>query len=408
MGMYMKIVLSVLIMTLTLLVCSHPRHATSAGESMFTEFPEQINMCPKINIYKQSRVGVFRFSEPSYASGTGRAAAEAVVYDLIRRGVFSCVINEVKQGNIGTVNSMDLARSNGYDLIITGEVLNYFDGSELLPSSVNERIHVVHVPTHRILWTATAKSTAAPSFSTDFLLFQTKGEPAKPAKELLQRNAAKFSNMLISRPSQTGSADGSTDIFLSSHRSAIKGLQKQNDELHTQNDLLEHQLWKEIAEGEGLRGKLDDLSIQADQLEKQLREEIERGEITLKRYKAKTIINIDDSICFDSGSAVLKKGAKKYLAKISKTLKKFPDNNIRVEGHTDGVPIRSRKFSSNWELSSARALAVLRYLLDKSDISPGKLSATGYGKHHPIASNDSPENKRMNRRVDIVIVPSES
>lgn len=408
MGIYMKVLLSVLIMTLMLLGCSLPRHTTSAGESMLVEFPEQIDMRPKINIYKQSRVGVFRFSEPSYASGAGRAAAEAVVYDLIRRGVFSCIINEVKQGDIGTVSRMDLARSNGYDLIITGEVLYYFDGSELLPSSVNERIHVVHVPTHRILWSAAAKTTAHPSFSTDFLLFQAKGKPAKPAKELLQRNAAKFSNMLISWPPQTGSAEGNTDIFLSAHRSAVTGLQTQIDALHAQNDLLEHQLWKEIAEGKGLQKKVDGLSIQADQLEKQLREEIERGEITLKRYKVKTIINIDDSICFDSGSAVLKKGAKKSLAKISETLKKFPDNNIRVEGHTDDVPIRSWEFFSNWELSSARALAVLRYLLDKSDISPGRLSATGYGEHHPIAPNDSPGNKRMNRRVDIVIVPRES
>ncbi|MBW1902469.1 MAG: OmpA family protein, partial [Deltaproteobacteria bacterium] len=79
--------------------------------------------------------------------------------------------------------------------------------------------------------------------------------------------------------------------------------------------------------------------------------------------------------------------------------------NIQVEGHTDDVPIRSRQFPSNWELSSARALAVLRLLLEKSDIEPERLSAAGYGEYHPNVPNDSSENRRLNRRVDIVIVP---
>ena len=102
---------------------------------------------------------------------------------------------------------------------------------------------------------------------------------------------------------------------------------------------------------------------------------------------------------------MLKNKAKQALAKISSPLAAFPENNVQIEGHTDNVPIKTRRFASNWELSAARSLSVLRYLLSNSKIDPARLSAAGYGEYHPIRSNDTPENKRLNRRVDIVIVP---
>jgi len=191
------------------------------------------------------------------------------------------------------------------------------------------------------------------------------------------------------------------------------------DELETLNNRLDH----EIQSHKMLTGKLldqiktledmnaekekalNELSQQADQIEKQLRAEIENGEITLKRYKTKTIINIDNSILFDSGQARLKKKVKQSLAKIAQAINRYPENNIQIEGHTDNVPIHTEQFPSNWELSSARALAVLRFFTDKTDMDPRKLSAVGYGEYHPLAPNDTPENKRMNRRVDIVILP---
>jgi flagellar motor protein MotB len=385
--------------------CSHHHYAIYAEESSSEAFPEQIYVYPNVNDYKHSRVGVFGFSEPSYACGTGRVAAEAVCDDLLQKGVFSNIINEAKQGYIGTEDSLALARSRGYDLIITGDVLYYFEGSEVNPSKVDERIRVRHVPTERILWSATANSLASPPPSTDYLLFQLKGGSAKPASSLIKTNASKFSNMLLKQPRQRRSAKGSTDILLSSQKARFDKLQKEVEAKQAENDLLTQQLFKEVEESKILEEKVDVLSVQADQLEKHLKEEIERGEITLKRHKTKTIINIDNSICFDSGSAVLKKDVKKTLSKISNTLSNFPENNIQVEGHTDDVPIRSRQFPSNWELSSARALAVLGLLLQKSDIEPGRLSAAGYGEYHPIVPNDSSENRRLNRRVDIVIVP---
>lgn len=210
------------------------------------------------------------------------------------------------------------------------------------------------------------------------------------------------------------------DTDIAAKNDTITTLKSQyRDELETLNNRLDH----EIQSNKILTGKLleqiktledmnaekekalNELSQQADQIEKQLKAEIENGEIILKRYKTKTIINIDNSILFDSGQARLKKKVKQSLAKIAQAINKYPENNIQIEGHTDNVPIHTEQFPSNWELSSARALAVLRFFADKTDMDPRKLSAVGYGEYHPLAPNDTKDNKRLNRRVDIVILP---
>ena len=210
------------------------------------------------------------------------------------------------------------------------------------------------------------------------------------------------------------------DTDITAKNDSIATLKSQHrDELETMNNKLDH----ETQSNKMITGKLRDqievlenmnkekekalneLSRQADQIENQLRAEIENGEITLKRYKTKTIINIDNSILFDSGQAMLKKKVRKSLVKIARAINKYPENNIQIEGHTDNVPIHTERFPSNWELSSARALAVLRFFVDQTDMDPRKLSAVGYGEYHPLAPNDTKDNKRINRRVDIVILP---
>lgn len=391
------------LITVALLIgCCYQRHVTLPGPDL----PEAVHESPRENIYGSSRVAVFAFVEPSYAPGTGRVAAETICHDLLKKGVFSNVVDESQRVFFGTASPMDLARSEAYDLIITGEVLYHFDGTALQASSVSERIRVMHVATNRLLWHATAASAVSPAPSFDYILVKAMGCPAPPTSALLQRNAEKFCNMLLKQPPQAAPAHESREILLLSQQSAMEGLQKKVDDLLGHNDLLEQQLWEEIQKSEGLVKEVDDLSAQADEMEQQLKEEIERGEIRLKRYETKTVLNLDNSICFDSGSADVKRGVKKSLTKFFKTLKNFPDNHIQIEGHTDDLPIHGYDFSSNWELSSARALAVLQFLLEKGDIDSERLSAVGYGKNRPIVPNDSPEHRRMNRRVDIVVLPN--
>jgi chemotaxis protein MotB len=81
---------------------------------------------------------------------------------------------------------------------------------------------------------------------------------------------------------------------------------------------------------------------------------------------------------------------------------------LRIEGHTDDVPISTREFRSNWELSTARAATVIRFLTERVGFDPRRLSAAGYGEFHPRVANDTPENRARNRRVDIVILEASS
>ena len=149
--------------------------------------------------------------------------------------------------------------------------------------------------------------------------------------------------------------------------------------------------------------QLDRLADQTRQLEEQLKDEIERGEIRLKRLGNKLVINIDEKVSFDSGKSNLKKDVIAALDKIGKILSEYPENRIIIEGHTDNVPIKTVKFPDNWQLSSERALSVLRYLLENKKLNPEKLSIQGYGEYQPVVPNNTPENRALNRRVDIVI-----
>ncbi len=130
---------------------------------------------------------------------------------------------------------------------------------------------------------------------------------------------------------------------------------------------------------------------------------LEEAGIKVGREERGVVIRLEESFFFDSGSADVKEKSYPILDEIAKVLKDY-DNTIMVEGHTDNVPIRSRYFSSNWELSTARALSVLKFMSKRGQVDPQLLCAVGYGEYRPILPNDSPENKKKNRRVEIVVL----
>jgi chemotaxis protein MotB len=152
--------------------------------------------------------------------------------------------------------------------------------------------------------------------------------------------------------------------------------------------------------------ELSRMENQASELEKQLDAEIRSGDIRLKKFHNRLVINIDDKISFDSGYANLKKEVLPSLKKIREILSQFPEYSIVVEGHTDNIPMRSQKFRDNWELSTERALAVLDNLLQDKNLNPVRFSAAGYGEYRPLVSNATKENRALNRRVDIVVIPA--
>jgi len=133
-------------------------------------------------------------------------------------------------------------------------------------------------------------------------------------------------------------------------------------------------------------------------LEKSLKEEKEVKIISTKKGVA---LEFPGRILFEVGKAELKPEAENILNKIIPILKDYP-YPIQVEGHTDNLPIHTKEFPSNWELSTARAISVIRYLEEKG-INKERLSALGYGEYRPLVSNNTPENRAINRRVGIII-----
>ncbi|OGP80688.1 MAG: chemotaxis protein MotB [Deltaproteobacteria bacterium RBG_16_64_85] len=137
--------------------------------------------------------------------------------------------------------------------------------------------------------------------------------------------------------------------------------------------------------------------------------EIAKGQMTISELKGKLTVNMVDAVLFDSGKAEVKAGGQAILQKIVSILKDVKDKSIRIEGHTDNVPIigmLAKKYPTNRELSAARALNVTRYLQEQG-IDPAHLSAIAYGEYKPVAGNDTPEGKAKNRRIEIILVPKE-
>lgn len=129
-------------------------------------------------------------------------------------------------------------------------------------------------------------------------------------------------------------------------------------------------------------------------------------EISTQLQKRGLVIHISESAFFDPGKADLKPQAMQIFDLLAAELLKIR-NQVRIEGHTDNLPINTPKFPSNWELSTARATNCLRYLVEKLKFPPERISALGYAEYRPIATNDTSEGRNKNRRVDIVVLMPE-
>jgi chemotaxis protein MotB len=139
------------------------------------------------------------------------------------------------------------------------------------------------------------------------------------------------------------------------------------------------------------------------QLEDAIGQELKDHEVVMRVTPEGFVISLNELGFFNSGQAVLLPGAAPKIQRIAKVLS-LHGLDLRVEGHSDDQPIHTAQFRSNWELSTARALAVMTLLVDDSGFDPQKISVAGYGEYRPIADNATPEGRRMNRRVDLVVV----
>jgi chemotaxis protein MotB len=161
--------------------------------------------------------------------------------------------------------------------------------------------------------------------------------------------------------------------------------------------------------------ELDSLRKQKVEAEKRLaaqralterfRKMIDSGKIKISLRGGRMIMNLPSGVLFASGKADLSPEGKTVLTDVASVLKEFPDRKFVIAGHTDNAPLRGSKLKDNWELSTARALTVTKFLIG-GGVGPSALSAAGYGEFDPIADNGSDAGKQENRRIEIILVPN--
>ncbi len=179
---------------------------------------------------------------------------------------------------------------------------------------------------------------------------------------------------------------------------------------------LEHDKTQLAASAEQLKANLDQTSAELsrlkatyDSLEDKLKAEIGRGDIRLSQAGDRIQVDLVDKILFNSGEAALSDRGQEVLGRLASVLKTIDDKQIQVSGHTDDSPITSeelrKQFPSNWELSVARAVNVVRQLSEVGGVPAQRLLAAGYGQFHPLAGNATPAGRAQNRRIEILLTP---
>ncbi|MCP4678858.1 MAG: OmpA family protein [Deltaproteobacteria bacterium] len=186
-------------------------------------------------------------------------------------------------------------------------------------------------------------------------------------------------------------------------------------EMRNEKEGLERQLAGLNAELARLANENSEQAKLADQARKRLetfRKMLERfsamvksGKLKIKIVNNKMLVEMASAILFDSGSAKLSEEGEEALTQVAGILATIPNRNFQVAGHTDNVPIRKKRFKSNWSLSAGRAVAVVQHLIENG-VAMESVSAAGYGETQPVASNENEEGKAQNRRIEIVLQPN--
>lgn len=131
------------------------------------------------------------------------------------------------------------------------------------------------------------------------------------------------------------------------------------------------------------------------------------NQVSARKNGDVVVLTLDQKILFELGRAKIKRTAWPVLDEIAKLILEYPDRLVMVQGHTDDLPTRTDRFPSNWDLSAQRAVNVVKYISHLPDLDQSRLVAAGFGEHHPRVPNDSPENRQLNRRVEIVLYPTD-
>ncbi len=191
------------------------------------------------------------------------------------------------------------------------------------------------------------------------------------------------------------------------------GLEKEKADLTKKITALEQETAAGKQQISSLQQEKESLVASSQQTQKQyqslvqgLSQEVEKGQLQVRQYQNMLAVDLAEQIFFDSGRASLKPAGKEILKKVGEALKGYENKIIRVVGHTDNVPVAKSlqaTVPSNWELSVARATNVVRNLQEVG-VPPERMIAAGRGEYDPVASNDTPEGRQKNRRIEIMLL----
>jgi chemotaxis protein MotB len=171
---------------------------------------------------------------------------------------------------------------------------------------------------------------------------------------------------------------------------------------------LENELDKERAVVQQKDEKISDLEKTRAEIETSLKEQIAQKNIKIEEIEGKLKVTFVDKILFDSGSVNIKPKGREVLLTLADSFQDNKKQSIVVEGHTDDVQIGSAlqdRFPTNWELSTARATSVVRFLQEKGSITPERLTASGFSFYKPVDTNETDEGRKQNRRIEIILIP---
>jgi chemotaxis protein MotB len=141
------------------------------------------------------------------------------------------------------------------------------------------------------------------------------------------------------------------------------------------------------------------------QFVQKLKKMIDAGQLKVGTRAGRLVIQLPNDVLFDSGQTAIKPKGKEALAQLAKVLVTVPGRAFQVGGHTDNLPIQTARFPSNWELSTARAVEVVKFLIAQG-VAPKALSAAGYGEFDPVAGNETPDGRAKNRRIELTLQPN--
>jgi chemotaxis protein MotB len=132
---------------------------------------------------------------------------------------------------------------------------------------------------------------------------------------------------------------------------------------------------------------------------------VDAGDLSIALRDGRMVLQLPNDVLFDTGRVEIKPGGQAALKQVSTVLKTLEGRHLQIAGHTDNVPIDTARFPSNWELSTARGVEVVRFLIAQG-VPPTTLAAAGYGEFDPVAANDNPKGRASNRRIEITLQPN--